>query len=66
MRVLEDKDTRYFIEIELKTLKVVSTGHEQKQCLNKGRQDVLGRHRLFVTKGQYNKFIERISVGDFQ
>ena len=59
MENTENKDTRYFIEIELTTQKVVSHGFAQKQNLNKGKQNNSVLHRLFITKGQYNKFISR-------
>ncbi len=58
----QDKDTRYFIDIELESLKVVSNGYDQKQNLDEGRQMNPKLHRLFLTKGQYNKFIERCNL----
>jgi len=60
MTKVQDTDTRYFIDIDLKTFKVVSKGYDQKQNLNKGRQFDPKLHRIFLTKGQYNKFIERL------
>lgn len=59
MARIQNEDTRYFIDIELKTLKVVGNGYDQKQNLDKGRQSNPKIHRLFLTKGQYNKYIER-------
>ncbi len=49
----EDKDTRYFIEIDLVSLKIIRCGFDQKQNLNKGRQLCDGVHRVFLTQGQY-------------
>lgn len=56
---IENNDTRYFIDIDLKTLKIIGIDFDQKQNLNKGRQDNPKIHRLFLTKGQYNKFVNR-------
>jgi hypothetical protein len=55
----QNRDRRYFIDIELKTLKVINYGYDHKKSLDKGRQTDPKSHRLFLTKGQYNKFIER-------
>ena len=57
----QDKDTRYFIEIELSDLKVIRCSFGQKENLNKGRQNDPAIHRLFLTKGQYAKLVERCS-----
>ncbi|MDY6903765.1 MAG: hypothetical protein SWH61_03675 [Thermodesulfobacteriota bacterium] len=57
-----DKDTRYFIDIDVATLKVMNHGYDHKDNLDKGRQSSPGLHRLFVTKGQYNKLIERCGL----
>ena len=55
----ENADTRYFIEIDLYSLKVTRVGFDQKQNLHKGQQKQAGVHRLFLTKGQYNKLVNR-------
>lgn len=62
MAKIQDKDTRYFIEIDLKSLKIIGNGYEQKQNLNKGRQTNPESHRLFLAKGQYNKLINRCDL----
>lgn len=59
MTRIEDKDTRYFIEIDLDTLEIVRVGYDQRQLLDKGRQTRENIHRLFLTKGQYSKFVNR-------
>lgn len=56
---VRNDDTRYFIEIDLGRLKIIRCGFDQKQYLDKGHQNNAGVHRLFITKGQYNKFISR-------
>lgn len=59
MNNAEDEDTRYYVEIELSNLKVVKYAFSQKQNLDKGRQNNPNIHRLFLIKGQYNKFVNR-------
>ncbi len=61
MEKIQNRDTRYFIEIDLETQKIVSNGYDQKENLDKGRQNNPKIHRLFLTKGQYNKFVNRQS-----
>ena len=55
----EDADTRYYIEIDLESLKITKCTMDQKQNLDKGRQNNPDIHRLFLTKGQYKKFVAR-------
>lgn len=59
MSRIQNDDTRYFIEISLDTLEIMRCGFDQKQNLDKGHQTNPGIHRLFLTKGQYNKFVDR-------
>ncbi len=59
MDMIENDDTRYFIEIDLDSLEIIRVGSDQKQNLDKGQQKNSGIHRLFLTKGQYNKFVGR-------
>lgn len=55
----QNDDTRYFIEIDLDSLEIIRCGFDQKQNLDKGHQNSTGIHRLFLTKGQYGKFVSR-------
>lgn len=55
----QDKDTRYFIEIDLQNLKVSRCSFENKWSINKGRQTDPTIHRLFLTPGQYRKLVDR-------
>ena len=64
MTKIQNRDTRYFIEIDLVTLKIVGNGYDQKQNLDEGRQTNPKLHRLFLTKGQYNKLVERCELPD--
>ncbi len=59
MNKMENNDTRYFIEVDLDTLEIIRVGFDQKQNLNKGHQADVGIHRLFISKGQYDKFTTR-------
>ncbi len=59
MSWIQDKDTRYFVEIDLDSLKIIRCRFDQKQNLNKGRQNDPTVHILFLTKGQYNKLVSR-------
>jgi major membrane immunogen (membrane-anchored lipoprotein) len=61
MSKIQDKDTRYFVEINLKNLKIIKCGFDQKENLNKGKQNDPTIHRLFLTRGQYAKLVERCS-----
>jgi hypothetical protein len=56
---IENADTRYFIEIDLATLEVIRVGFDQKNALNQGHQDDIDVHKLFLSKGQYDKFTAR-------
>ena len=59
MSRIQDKNTRYFIEIDLGSLKVIRCSFDQKENLDKGRQNKPSGHRIFLTKGQYNKLVSR-------
>jgi len=62
MSKIQNKDTRYFIEIDLATLKVIKCSYDQKENLDKGHQTNPSVHRLFVTEGQYNKMVSRCAT----
>ena len=57
--IIENRDTRYFVDIERETMKIIDHGFAQKQTLNGGRQMDEKLHRLYLTKGQYNKLVSR-------
>ncbi len=60
MNFIEDKDTRYYIDIDLKERKIINWDfdHKDKLIVQKLKKPF---HRIFLTKGQYNKFEENIS-----
>ena len=39
MSRIQDMDTRYFVEVDLDSLKIIRCSFDQKQNLNKGRQN---------------------------
>lgn len=51
MSLIENDDTRYFLEIDLGSLKIIRCSFDQKQNLDNGRQNNQTVHRLFLTKG---------------
>ena len=53
------KETRYFVEIDLDSLEIVRVGSDPREMLDKGEQKQSGIHRLFLSKGQFNKFVSR-------
>ena len=55
MKKKEDKDTRYFIDLDLREQKIVGWDFDQKQALAKEKMVKPYYHRLFITKGQFNK-----------
>ena len=62
MKKDQDKDLRYYIDIEIETLKVTDYGFDNKNNLEKGKQLDPKSHRIFLAKGQYNKLIERCKL----
>ncbi|MCP4783295.1 MAG: hypothetical protein GY903_00340 [Fuerstiella sp.] len=49
----------YFIDVDLHSRQIIGWGIEEK-----GEVDVRltnGCHRVFLSKGQYNKFVENVS-----
>jgi len=62
MADIQDKDTRYFIEIDLVSLKIVQCSFANKWNIDMGRQSDPSIHRLFLTPGQYRKFVDRCAT----
>jgi hypothetical protein len=49
-----DSDTRFYIDLDIKTKKVIGWDYGQRQELKQELAD-LNHRRIFITKGQYNK-----------
>lgn len=59
MKKKEDRNTRYYIDLDLKTGKIIQLDCDQKEGL---AQDLpLPQQRVFLTKGQYNKLLKKYS-----
>jgi hypothetical protein len=60
MREKEDRETRYFIDLDLKTGKILGWNYDRRDRL----AQVLSKpfhHRIFITQGQYNKLEKKYS-----
>ena len=55
MRKKEDKDTRYYVDLDLKTRKILNWDYDQRDKLVMQKLKKPFYHRVFITKGQYNK-----------
>jgi len=55
----EDSDTRYYLDIDLATKKIIEWNFGPKDQL---AVNLVGKsmHRIFLTKGQYHKLISKI------
>lgn len=54
-RKQEDKETRYFVDIDLATQTVVGWSYDQRNRIVMQDPKNSTHHRIFITKGQYNK-----------
>ncbi len=55
MKKIEDKETRYFIDIDLKTRNIIGWDYDQRCKLADYESAEPSHHRVYITKGQYNK-----------
>lgn len=56
MNSKEHKETRFYIDIDLSTKKIVNMDYKSRaEILMELEQLDLSIHRVFLTKGQYNK-----------
>jgi hypothetical protein len=55
MRKKEDRNTRYFIDLDLKTQRILNWDYDQRNKLAVQESTEPFHHRVFITKGQYNK-----------
>lgn len=58
MKRREDKDTRYYIDLDLKARKILNWAHSQRHSLEQELSDPDHR-RIFLTRGQYNKLVKK-------
>ncbi|HBS88434.1 MAG: hypothetical protein A2W91_14890 [Bacteroidetes bacterium GWF2_38_335] len=50
----KNKDTRYYIDLDLKNMRIIKWDYDQRQGLAQTLSDPF-HQRIFITKGQYNK-----------
>ncbi|MHC4582571.1 MAG: hypothetical protein ACYS14_14030 [Planctomycetota bacterium] len=55
MKKKEDKNTRYFIDLDLRTRKILDWGYDQRDRLAVQKPTKPSHQRVFITRGQYNK-----------
>ncbi len=51
----KDKDTRYYIDLDLESKKIIGWDYGQRQILIQEKMDDPSCVRIFITEGQYNK-----------
>ncbi len=61
MRKKEDGETRYYIDLDLKSGEILSYDYDQRDRLVKQVLAKPFHHRVFITKGQYNKLDQKHS-----
>jgi hypothetical protein len=55
VRKREDKETRYFVDLDLGTQSVLGWDYDQRRRIVMQDPENPTHHRIFITKGQYNK-----------
>lgn len=61
IKTKEDSETRYFIDLDLKSGEILSWDYDQRERLVKRGLAKPSHHRVFITKGQYNKLEKKYS-----
>lgn len=56
MNRTEDKNTRYYLDLDLRSGTIVGWGYDQRTTLAKATLKEPSHHRIYLSKGQYNKF----------
>ncbi len=51
----EDRETRYFIDLDIQTRKILEWGFDPRSKLVKQEPTGQSHVRVFITRGQYNK-----------
>ncbi|MBN1462121.1 MAG: hypothetical protein JXQ69_03890 [Paludibacteraceae bacterium] len=55
MKKLQNKDTRYYIDIDMASHKIVTWNYDQRQTLIQEQLPSTNYVRIYITKGQYAK-----------
>ena len=56
----EDKDTRYYIDLDVVARKIIGWDYDQREKLVLEKQQY-PEVRIYITKGQFNKLINKNS-----
>ena len=59
MKKPEDKETRYYLDLDLKTGTILGLDYDQRENLVKHRFANPSHHRVYLTKGQFNKLVQK-------
>ena len=62
MKTTEDKNTRYFIDLDLRAQRILRWGHDHRERLAAETMEKPHYHRIFITKGQYNKLVRKLET----
>jgi hypothetical protein len=62
VRKREDKNTRYFIDLDLKAGKILNWDYDQRNKLAAQELAKPFHHRIYITKGQYNKIEKKLEL----
>ncbi|MBN2415461.1 hypothetical protein JXO52_06450 [bacterium] len=57
----ENADTRYFIDLDLASGRILRWDYGQRQVLVHEERAKPSHHRIFLTRGQYNKLEKKSS-----
>ncbi len=55
----EDRNTRYYIDLDLMTHRIIHWDYDQRDTLVAHEFEEPFHHRVFISKGQYNKLVEK-------
>jgi len=61
MKKTKDKNTRYYIDLDLKTRKIINWDYGQRDKLSQELTNP-SHQRVFITKGQYNKLEKKAFI----
>jgi hypothetical protein len=61
----QDKETRYYIDLDLRNRRIINWDFDQRDRLVQ-KLEMPYHQRVFITKGQYNKLIERSKEAGFE
>ncbi|MEM8486389.1 MAG: hypothetical protein AAF564_12630 [Bacteroidota bacterium] len=59
MQKPKDKDTRHYLDLDLRTQSVIKWDYGNKYEIAKPDFENPFHHRLFISEGQYNKIVRR-------